>query len=44
MITARLAVASDGGGRLLQRIKSRQHAGHNGVALAAPKKPRPNTA
>jgi len=44
MITARLAVASDGSGRLLQRIKSRQHAGHNGVALAAPKKPRPNNA
>jgi len=44
MITARLAVASDGSGRLLQHIKSRRHAGHSGVALAAPKKPRPNNA
>jgi len=44
MITARLAVASDGSGRLLQRTKSRPHAGHHGVALAAPRKPRPNNA
>jgi hypothetical protein len=44
MITARLAVPSDRSGRLLQRIKIRRHAGHNGVALAAPRKPRPNNA
>jgi hypothetical protein len=35
MITARLAVASDGSGRLLQRIKSRQHAGNNDAARGA---------
>jgi len=42
--TAPLAIASDRSGKLLQRIKSRQHAGNNDVALEAPKKPRPNNA
>jgi hypothetical protein len=41
---APLAIASDRSGKLLQRIKSRQHAGNNDIALAAPKKPRPNNA
>jgi len=40
--TAPLAIASDRSGKFLQRIKSRQHTGNNDVALAAPKKPRPN--
>jgi len=35
--TAPLAIASDRSAKLLQRIKSRQRAGNNDVALAAPK-------